>query len=79
MVIHYGSMVQQLIPHCRSKDEFTSLTALHWLFTFIAIAGDRLFPLCAKMLSGVLPQVSNKSAAIEKAARSEQSPKRQLL
>ena len=46
-------------------DEFTSLTALHWLNEFVLISGDRFFPLCAKMLTGVLPQVSNKNPAIE--------------
>eukprot|EP01128_Nolandella_sp_AFSM9_P005035 TRINITY_DN2379_c0_g1_i1.p1 TRINITY_DN2379_c0_g1~~TRINITY_DN2379_c0_g1_i1.p1 ORF type:complete len:858 (-),score=111.25 TRINITY_DN2379_c0_g1_i1:157-2730(-) len=67
--LRLGAMTKILIPYCRSKDEFTVITCLKWIYEFLTLAPSQLFPLTARILNVILIQVSSKSQAIETASR----------
>lgn len=77
--IHYGSIVKILIPHCESPDEFTTNTALSWIHEFINIGKESILPYSAKMLAGILPQISSKSKSTERAARKANTSMQNLI
>eukprot|EP01125_Pyxidicula_operculata_P004646 TRINITY_DN1747_c0_g1_i1.p1 TRINITY_DN1747_c0_g1~~TRINITY_DN1747_c0_g1_i1.p1 ORF type:complete len:1009 (+),score=224.85 TRINITY_DN1747_c0_g1_i1:1091-4117(+) len=77
--IHYGSIIKILIPHCESTDDETSTSALTWLLDIVSIGREALLPYSARMLYGILPQVSHVNRNIEKVARKANSALQSLI
>lgn len=66
--LRFGGIIKILIPHCKSKDEFTLLTAVHWLNEFILFGKEKTLPYVANILGVVLLQVSHKYPQISSTA-----------
>lgn len=57
--VELGPMVMILVKHCESRDNFTRLTVLTWMFEFIQLGKAKLLPFCAEMLGAALQCISD--------------------
>jgi vacuole morphology and inheritance protein 14 len=77
--IDYAGLIKILVPHCTSKDEYTSTMALIWINEFISFGKEKVLPLGASILTGILPSLSHKNKDIEEIARRANKSFRDLV
>ena len=57
--VEFGSIVKILLVHCNSKDEYTRLTTLEWVYEFLTIGKEELLIFSHQLLSAILPCLSH--------------------
>lgn len=67
--IDLGKMVMILVQQCRhSRDNFTRLTVLDWLATFVHLGKSKLLKFCVSILGAALSCISHKEKEISEKA-----------